>query len=182
MAVIRVSGNPGSGKTSLCQRLATKLGYEYFYAGKIFRDLAKQKGLTIEEFYSFLALDPSQEQAVDDYQTKLMQTKDNLVVEGRIAPFLPCSFAKVNLLLTVDPDEGARRQKNRPENAVFSIEQIKQRTVTRVTDEHAHYKMLYGIDDHFDPKHYDVAIDTTGKDLDKVFETVATLLEQRGIK
>lgn len=181
MAVIRVSGYPGAGKTTVCQELATKLGYEYFYAGKIFRDLAKQKNLTIEEFYSFLALDPSQEQAVDDYQTKLMATKDNLIVEGRIAPFLPCPFEKINVLLTVEADEGARRLQMRSENKARSIAEIKQRTASRVADEHAHYQSLYNIADHFDPKHYDIVFDTTKSTAEKsvaeVFARITKKLE-----
>lgn len=179
MAIIRVSGHPGAGKTTFCGMLAEKLGYEYFYAGKLFRELAAKAGLPIEEFYKQLAADPSREKDIDDRQRELMRQKDNLIIEGRIAPFLPASFPVVNILLTVDPLEGARRQGLRPENAGRSVEEIHERTRERIAHEREHYRLLYGVSDHFSPDHYDIVIDTTTRNAE---QTLASALHELATK
>lgn len=175
MAVIRVSGHPGAGKTTFCALLAEKLKYEYFYAGKLFRELAAQAGLPIEEYYQRLAADPRQEAAIDDRQRELMASRDNMIIEGRIAPFLPCVAPAINMLLTVDPMEGARRQQLRPENAARNVQEIHARTVSRITHEREHYRTLYGINDHFNPEHYDIVLDTTTR---QPQETLAAALQE----
>jgi len=58
MAVIRVSGNIGSGKTTLSKRLAKELGYGYHYTGGIFRKLAAEAGLSIEDYYAQVSANP----------------------------------------------------------------------------------------------------------------------------
>src|SRR3989344_2592842 len=82
MAVICVGGHLGAGKTTLCKKLAKHLGYHYSYAGGMFREMAKERGLTIEEFYSQLVTDPVLEKSVDDRQIDLMMSRDGLIMEG----------------------------------------------------------------------------------------------------
>lgn len=159
--VIRVGGNIGAGKTTLCNMLAVYLGYRYFSTGNVFRDMAKKRGLTIEEFYSQISSEPALEKAVDKGQTALMNTIDNLIVEGRIAAFLPCSFKTVNVFLKVDEEEGARRILRREENKERSFEEILNLSRQRVEEERARYRALYGIKDHLDEHKYDIIIDTS---------------------
>jgi len=179
MAVIRISGYPGSGKTTLAKRLAEEYSYEYFYAGGLFRDMAREKNLSIEEFYRKLAQDPNLEKSVDERQAKLMQEKDNIVVEGRIAPFQDTAFKRINILLKVSRDEGARRQSLRPENTGKSISDIKKFTEERIATEREHYRSLYSIKDHFDEKQFDIVLDTTSISADKVFEIILDRIETR---
>jgi CMP/dCMP kinase len=173
MSVIRVSGYPGSGKTTLCKRLAEELGYEYHYAGKIFRDMANERGQSIEEFYASLSAEPELEKSVDEKLGALMQKQDNLVMEGRVLPFLPSPFKTVNILLTVDEHEGARRALERPENAGRTLEDMAHQTAGRLSTERKRFQDLYGIEDHLDPKHFDIALDTTGLTPDGTFQTIA---------
>ena len=46
---ITITGNLGSGKSSVAKILKEK-GYEYSSTGNIFRQLAMEKGLSVEEF------------------------------------------------------------------------------------------------------------------------------------
>src|SRR5262245_51881393 len=118
MAIIRVSGNPGAGKTHFCDLAAPVLGYKNHYTGGIFKAMAEERGLSIEAFYKQMVLEPELEKEIDKRQEKLMMTEDNLLVQGRIAPFLPWNpnFRKIDIFFKVSDEEGARRQLQLPKN------------------------------------------------------------------
>ena len=52
MAIITIGGNVGAGKTTLASKLAEALGYEDLSMGGLFREIAAERGMTIEEFYA----------------------------------------------------------------------------------------------------------------------------------
>lgn len=170
--VIRVSGHPGAGKSTLCKRLAVALGYQYRYAGGIFREMAAKKNISIESFYAMLAGDPAIETHIDQQTAEILKTTDNMIIEGRMAPFLPCPFPTINILLTVEPAMGAQRAVTRPENVGKSAEEMLQLNAMRQATEKERFHTLYQIADNFDPKHFDLIIDTTSLTPDQTFETV----------
>lgn len=178
MAILRISGHPGAGKTTLSKELILTLGYEYHYAGGIFREMAKEAGLSIEEYYRQLASDVSSEASVDNRLWEIMKSRDNLIIEGRVAPFQEVSYQTVNILLKVDPKEGARRELLRNENKDKSLEEMIALTKERVENERKHYKKLYGIGDHFDEKCFDIVIDTTDLSEEEVFRKVMSKLRE----
>ena len=48
--VLSVSGLPGSGTSTACQRLRRELGWFYANAGQVFRELAAEAGLSLAAF------------------------------------------------------------------------------------------------------------------------------------
>lgn len=181
MAVIRVSGYPGAGKTSLCSRLAKELGYTYFYTGGLFREMAREQGVSIEDFYRQIATDSALERSVDSQSEKLMEQNDNIIVEGRMAPFQRSAFPVINILLTVSSKEGARRQSLRSENAGKDVLEIERLTVERMANERKHYSELYGIADHFDASKFTIVIDTTDKTQEETLREVLQSLKRVGL-
>lgn len=181
MAVIRVSGSHGSGKTTLCRKLAELLHYGYSYTGGIMREMAFKQGVSIEEFFDKLASDPELERSIDNRQAELMNEQDDLVVEGRVAPFQDCPWTKVNILVTVSPAEGARRQLQRPENANMTLDEMLKLSERRLQTERERYRRLYGIQNHLDPKFFDIVIDTTVLTPAEALNTVVRNLSFLGI-
>jgi len=177
MPIIRISGHHGSGKTTMCAKLAERLGYGYSYTGKIFRDMAEERNMDITGFYAWLADHPEMEKEIDERQAKLMATYDNFVVEGRMAPFLPATFPVVNVLFKVDDEARYLRQSQRPENLGKTLDEIRHQSEVRLVEEREHYKRLYDIDDHFDPTAFDVIIDTTDLDQDQVLQKMLDELQ-----
>lgn len=179
MPVIRVSGDRGSGKTTLCRTLKEILNYEYIYVGGIFREMAAMENKTIEQFYGELESNPDREKAVDKTVAETLALKDCLLVEGRMAPFWPTNFKKVNMLLTVEFAEGVRRELKRPENAGKTFEEMSELSRQRLENERSRYLSLYGIENHLDPKHFDVVIDTTNLSPEQVVERALLEIRRR---
>jgi len=181
MAIITIGGHVGAGKTTLAARLTRALGYEELYMGGIFREIAAERGMSIEAFYAELKNDPKLEQSIDERQAKLMQEKDNLVVQGRVAWFFSKgSMATIfNIFLTVDPEVGAKRTAERPENADRPFEEIRKANKERTQTEIERYKHLYGIQNFLDPGHYDYVLDTSDLTEDEVLATVLQKIKDR---
>jgi CMP/dCMP kinase len=178
MAVIRVSGYHGSGKTTLCLRLAKVLGYSYFYTGSVFREMAAKRGLSIEAYYKEIAGQPELEKEIDGRGAQLMAANDNLIVEGRMAPFQPTPFKAINILLTVSEEAGARRQRGRTENAHLPQAEMLALSRERLREEQAHYQKLYAIENHFDPKYFDIVLDTTTLSNEEAFDEALGKIQQ----
>jgi len=179
--IITIGGNLGAGKTTLANKLAEALHYEELYVGGIFRDMAAEKNLSIEQFYAQLKNDPALEQTVDKRQATTMREHDNLIVQGRVAWYFAKSspFKVFNILLTVDPAIGAHRSGERKENAGKSTDEMVIATAEREKMERERYSMLYGIEDHLDPKNYDFVLDTTALTAQEVFEKMLTATNER---
>lgn len=181
MAIVTIGGNIGAGKTMLTAKLAPALGYENLYVGGIFRAMADERGVSIDDFYASLAGDPELERTIDERQGKLMQEKSDLVVQGRIAWY----FAKkngipaLNVLLSVDPRTGAERKMKQGSYPGKSIEETAAMCRKREEDESGHYRSLYGILNHQDPAHYDIVLDTSRLTEDEVFQKILAEISKR---
>lgn len=183
--IITVSGTPGAGKTTICRLLAGKLRMNHYYMGGIRRQVAKEKGMTIEEFNKLGENDPSTDKIVDDYLIKLGKTEDNFIAEGRTAfHFIPNS---VKIFFDVDPIVGAERIRKdltekgladqRNETAGKTIDDQAALTKQRMESDNARYRKYYNIDV-YDRKNYDFVIDTTKLTILQVLDNLLGFLNQ----
>jgi predicted cytidylate kinase len=172
--IITIGGNVGAGKTTLANNLANVLHYEQLYVGNIMREMAAEKNLSIEQFYTQLKADPAVEQAVDQRQATMMREHDNLIVQGRVAWYFAKSspFKVFNVLLTVKPAVGAARATEKEENIGKTTDEMVIATADREKTERERYSMLYGIDNHLDPTQYDFVLDTTSLSVQEVLDKV----------
>ncbi len=184
MAIITIGGNPGSGKTTLAAKLATVLGYEELYMGGLARAIAKERGITVEEFSAELKKEPALERSLDERQKKLMHEKDNLVVQGRVAWYFAqgSPFKVIDLFLATDHEIGARRVAERKEDHTKTIEEIARATTERIKHDQDRYQKLYAIPDYLNPSHYDIILDTSHLTEEEVFRHVLEQLEVFDIK
>jgi predicted cytidylate kinase len=179
--IITIGGNIGAGKTTLASRLAKALDYEELYTGHIFREMAREKGISIEEFYAALKNDPAVDKEVDARQADLMRTRDNFVIQGRISwHFAKASpFRTFNIFLKVDPAIGAARSGKRTENAGREMKEMIAANAEREQVERDRYKKLYGVEDFQAPEHYDYILDTTDLDEEEVLENILAQIKTK---
>ncbi len=181
--IISLSGALGSGKSTIAQMLAEKLGWPRYYMGGLRREAAKKMGLTLEEYNKLGENDPTTDLEVDEkLQKRLAEAVPDFIIEGRTAwYFLPQSL---KIYLDVDKEEGAKRifsnlqQKNDRNEAkgLDSWQAVLKSNLKRVESDRARYGKYYGIDV-YDTNHYDFCFDTTGVPLEKVFEAVWGFVE-----
>ncbi len=187
--IITISGTPGSGKSTIAKQLQQLLHAERIYVGGIRRELAREKGMTLEELNVYARTHPETDVDVDKKaaaEAREMERKGKVVlVEGRTQyHFLPES---IKIYIKVDPEEGARRiwndlqqketQQQRNEGDITSFEQMKKRTRQREEEDALRYKKYYGIN-HRDEKQYDFVIDTTKMTADEATKKVLLYIKK----
>jgi AAA domain len=102
---LAVSGELGSGKSSVSALVAEQLDARRVSTGEAQRQIAAARGITTLELNRLSEDDPSVDDEIDSVFRSLAQSPDSLVVDSRLAwHFLPAAF-KVHLV--VDPEVGA---------------------------------------------------------------------------
>ena len=179
--IITMSGNAGSGKSTVAKILAVKLNFKRYYMGQLRRDAARKRGMTLEEYNKLGESDPSTDNDIDEYQKKLGKTEDNFIIEGRTSyHFIPQSF---KIYLKANPDVGATRiwkdlkdnSKQRNEANVEDIDQLKISLAARQKSDELRYMKYYSIKP-FDELSYDLVVDTSFLSVKEVVEKIITSL------
>lgn len=163
---ITITGNLGSGKSSVAKILKER-GYEIFSTGQIFRQIAMDRGLSVEEFNKQVNEaaskgDRSIDKMIDDTTTKIGEEKDMIVFDSRLAwHFAPKSF---KVFVITDIDEASRRVYNdsvRANSESYATQaECRKALINRQRLETVRYKDIYGID-YYDMSNYDLVIEST---------------------
>lgn len=179
---ITITGNLGSGKSSIGKVLKEK-GYEIVSTGNIFRELAMEKGLSVEEFNKQVNEatrrgDRSVDQMIDDTTARIGRERDNIMFDSRLAwNFVPDSF---KVFVITDIDEASRRVFNDSVRAnsesYDSQEACKKALVHRQEMESVRFKEIYEID-YYDMSNYNLVIESTNAAPAEIAEEILDKLE-----
>jgi CMP/dCMP kinase len=182
--IISISGNQGSGKSTIAKMLAEKLSWPRYYMGKIRREAAREKGMTLAEYNKLGEKDPSTDLEVDNYQKKLGESEANFVIEGRTSwYFIPHSL---KIYLYVKTEIGAQRifnhlqsenQRNEAEN-LNSVEDVIKSIKERHASDIKRYEKYFKIDVH-DINNYDFYLDTSDLEIQEVFEKTYSFVKKK---
>lgn len=155
--LITISGEPGSGKTTVGRLLAKRLRLPYVYAGDLYRQEAKSRSLSLGEFNKLCEMDHSIDRALDD-KMALRARQGNVVLEGRLAGFLAAeaSLKAVKAWLTASDEVRARRVAEREDGDWHRILLANQE---RHASDAKRYKEIYGYD-LADTRVYDIVLST----------------------
>jgi len=175
--IITIAGFPGSGKSSTARGVAHSLGYEHFSSGDLFRKMAADRGLTVEEINFTAEKQKEIDREVDELLARIGREKDSFVIDSRIAfHWIPKSF---KVFLDLDPRRAAERtfahiQKNgRVSQTAVSVEEVQANTRRRIESEQKRYRSLYNLD-FMDKSQFDLVVDTAANNLEQVIRHVIT--------
>lgn len=160
--IISISGELASGKSTIIKILMEDLNYTVYRNGEYFRNLAKEKNMSVTEFNLYVENHPEIDRQIENSAALYASEHDNFIIDARLGWYaVPESF---KVYVTVDIDEAAKRafnDPNRKETENFStIEEQKQDIIKRYMLENERYFNLYGIHKE-DKSNYDFVIDTT---------------------
>lgn len=153
--VITVSGPHGTGKSTYARALAESLGLRYVGAGELFRELARERGMSLASFSQYAADDPEVDHLIDE-RTVEEAKKGRAVIDAQLAAWMIKDEADVRLLLTASDYVRFNRIAQRDH---VSFEFAKNETLAREEIQRRRYQKYYGIDVS-DLSIYDLKIDT----------------------
>ena len=155
---VTIGGLPGTGTSTLCKLLEGRLGLPYHYAGAIFREEARRRGLSLADFGALCQKDPTIDEALDDRQLFLLK-RGGLVMEGRLSGWL-AQRHKVQALKVWVHCEEKERMRRLVQRDGGDLESQRELTWAREQSEADRYRRYYGVD-LADMSFYDLVLDST---------------------
>jgi len=168
--IITVGGPIGSGKTTVAKAIAEKFGFRHISAGAIFREMAKERNLSLEEFSRLAEKDIAIDRAVDERQKELAK-KGNVVIDGRLSGTMISSDFKIWLTAQLDV-----RAKRVAEREGKDFQTALRETKKRERSEVKRYKKFYNIDLN-DISGYNLVINTSLWSAKEVVEIVSVAVK-----
>ncbi|MBQ6661050.1 MAG: dephospho-CoA kinase [Lachnospiraceae bacterium] len=161
---ITLTGNLGSGKSTVCKLLTQQYGFELFSTGKVIREIADEMGISVLEMNELMSKDHKYDHMIDDKTAAISRENPdrNILFDSRLAwHFVEKSF---KVFLSVDLAEAARRvfaDASRGEVESYkSEEDAAEQLAARAANEDARYEELYGIH-YFDFNNYNLVLDSS---------------------
>ena len=158
--IITITGDLGSGKSTVSNLLRERLNLEYIYTGKIQREIANKYNMTTLELNQYAETHPEIDEEIDATFKSLNNSTD-LLVDSRLAWFfIPDSF---KVFLKTDVMVSAYRISNdnqRGSEKYSSLEEAVDNIIARKTSENKRYLELYGANCS-DLSNFDLVIDTS---------------------
>ena len=171
--IITISGDIGSGKSTVGKLLVKELGYHYLSTGGIQRQIAEEMGLSTLELNILSEKNEEIDDRIDAYTKALSSSEEDYVVDSRLAwHFIPSSF---KVFLQCSTDEAARRishDKTRSgEKNETNIRKLFEQILDRRNSEKRRFIQKYQVD--YTLLHqYDLIFDTTNSPPNNVMDEV----------
>lgn len=166
--IITIAGSLGSGKSSTAKAVATALGYAHFSSGDLFRQIAAERGESVEAMNISAEAQQDIDYQVDQLLQKKYETEDRLVVDSRMAwHWMPASF---KVFLHLDPETSAQRifshmkEEGRVSESASTIEELRASIDRRFASEQKRYFSLYKVNP-TDPQNFDMIVNTKPNNL-----------------
>ena len=162
-SVITLGGLHGTGKSSVADSLAREFNLRRVSAGMIFRNLAKEREMDLEEFSKIAEGNEEIDRLLDSTLTTEAE-KGNVVLDGQLAAWMAGEKSDFNILLTAPLDIRVQRIADRDGTSFYFAQQ---ETIMREESERKRYLRYYNIDIN-DLSVYDLILNTAKYDLEGV--------------
>ena len=173
MVVITFSGLHGAGKSTYAKDIAGFFNLRYVSAGDLFRQRAKELGLTITGLTDLAAKDNSIDRELDG-RTRCEAERGSVVLDGQLAGWMAGDLADIKIYLKASLDTRVARLARRD---TLSLDDARKEMLHREAEERERYKSLYGIDVD-DTSIYEVILDTSFLGLDSVRKVLRTIVQE----
>ena len=171
---ITITGNLGSGKSTICKLLSEKYQFEIYSTGKVQRELAREMSMTTLELNQLMLSDHKYDHMIDDTTAKIARERadKNIIFDSRLAwNFVEKSF---KVFVSVSLDVAAERIMNDhrgKEEQYHSFEEARKMLAERAATERVRYQEIYQLN-YMDYSNYNLVIDSTYCAPDRIAEII----------
>lgn len=151
-----VSGRHGAGKSTLAKAIAEHFNLKYVSAGRIFREMAKRRGMNLVEFTKYTETHPKIDRRIDERMKKEAEEGEK-VLDSQLAYFFSKEFNPINILVLAKKEDIVQRVSEREP---LPLKKAREEVETREENEKKRFKKLYGVK-LWDPKDFDIMINTS---------------------
>lgn len=170
--LITVSGPPGCGATTLCDRLSAAIDCPYVSGGDIFRELAEENDISLNQQIAEADTSDSIDRALDNRLQQIAeqwsQSDKPFILESRLAGWLAGSHADLRIWLDAPDEVRVGRTDKREETQA----EMRVREVSEAGRYRAYYDIALD-----DREFYDLQINTARWSKDGVFHLVRAAIE-----
>lgn len=169
---ITISGPPGSGKTTVARILSERLGLKLISAGSVFRQLAMEKKMSLEEFSKFAEENPEIDIMIDKMQKEMAEKEKDAVIEGRLSGWM-IKDADLRVYIFADAEVRYSRIAKREGR---DLNEVRRETKLREEIERRRYQKFYGID--IEDWHlYDLIVNSNRISAEKIADIIIKAIE-----
>ncbi|MBS3817169.1 MAG: cytidylate kinase family protein [Candidatus Thermoplasmatota archaeon] len=155
--MITVSGLPGSGTSTTAELLAERTGMEILSSGEIFREMAEERDMSLEEFSDLAEEDEEIDKKLD--KRTIERAEEGMILEGRLTGHLLNMSDKSAFKVWIEASLDVRVKRIADREEVEDLEQLKKRVIKREKSEKKRYRSYYDID-LLDTSIYDAVLDS----------------------
>jgi|TARA_B110000495_G_C22671997_1_gene397101 cytidylate kinase len=174
---VSISGHPGSGTTTLVNSICKLMSWTTVNGGDIFRNQAKDRGISLAEFSEICRSDESIDRMLDAMLIEFMEAEDGPeIVESRLAGWWAYrqNISCVRIWLEVSDEERAHRVSSREG---LSMEEALSANKKRLLVDRQRYESMYGIRPS-DATPYTHTIDATTLSKEEVLKVALKILKE----
>lgn len=172
--VIAIAGPHGSGKSTHAKKLAGEFKFRHITIGLIFREMAKEKNLSLEEFSSYVEKHPEIDKEMDDRIILEAKKGYDVIIDSQLSAWMTGDLSQIKIYLTAPNSVRIKRIADRDN---ISYEKAEQETNTRDNSEKKRYKELYDIDIS-DLSVYDIIINTNVWSIESAFQILKKAINE----
>ncbi|MDR3123574.1 MAG: AAA family ATPase [Treponema sp.] len=169
---IAISGKSGCGNTTVSRLVSERLGLRFI--NFTFRNLAAEKGISLEEALKQAAVDDSWDREVDRRQTSIAREDGGCVLGSRLAIWM-LEEADLKVYLRAEPETRAKRIAGREGGAIESVAAF---TAERDRQDRERYLRIYHIDND-DYGFADLVVDTDSIDPPGIADIIIAKLTEK---
>jgi len=172
---IAISGDLGSGKSTIGRLFESRLGLKFHSGGSIFRSLATKYNMTPAEFSKYSEIHPEVDEEIDGELVKISTNDEDMAIDSRMAwHFVPESF-KLHLLVDIEVAAKRIMDENRGTEKYPTLADAVEKIKARKTSENKRYTEKYNVNPD-DLANYDLVVDTTYATPEEICDLIETHL------
>ena len=174
--IVTVSGLPGSGTSTACGLLADESGWRYTNVGGIFREMAREQGVSLSELGALAEEDGEIDRQLDARVIAMAQAcATGVILEGRLTGWmawrheLPALKVWLDAAVETRAERVGYRDRQAPAQAAAAM-------AARESSEASRYADHHGIDI-TDLSIYDLVIDSVVHSAEQIAQRIAAALD-----